>query len=53
MAKSEINVEVTDRVLKPVPEVFQAIVDPEKLSKFFVSDARAHSEELIWSGDGA
>jgi len=41
MAKGEINVEITARVLKPVPEVFQAIVDPEKLSKFFVSDASA------------
>lgn len=41
MAKSDINVDVTDRVLKPVPEVFQAIVDPDKLSKFFISSASA------------
>jgi uncharacterized protein YndB with AHSA1/START domain len=32
---------VTDRVLKPVREVFQAIVDPDKLSKYFVSSASA------------
>jgi uncharacterized protein YndB with AHSA1/START domain len=51
MAKREINVEVTDRVLKPVPEVFQAIVDPEKLSKFFVSDASAPlaaGQQVTW-----
>jgi uncharacterized protein YndB with AHSA1/START domain len=41
MAMKEINVDVTDRVLKPVNEVFQAIVDPDKLSKYFVSHASA------------
>ena len=41
MARKDINVDVTDRVLKPVPEVFQAIVDPDKLSKYFVSNASA------------
>jgi uncharacterized protein YndB with AHSA1/START domain len=52
MAKSDINVEVTDRVLKPVPEVFQAIVDPEKLSKFFVSKASAplsSGQQVSWT----
>jgi uncharacterized protein YndB with AHSA1/START domain len=41
MANKDINVDVTDRVLKPVHEVFQAIVDPDKLSKYFVSKASA------------
>jgi uncharacterized protein YndB with AHSA1/START domain len=51
MAKSDINVEVTDRVLKPVPEVFQAIVDPDELSKFFVSKASAPlaaGQQVTW-----
>jgi uncharacterized protein YndB with AHSA1/START domain len=41
MTNKDINVDVTDRVLKPVDEVFQAIVDPDKLSKYFVSHASA------------
>jgi uncharacterized protein YndB with AHSA1/START domain len=41
MANRDIKVEVTERVLKPVSEVFQAIVDPDKLSKFFISSASA------------
>jgi uncharacterized protein YndB with AHSA1/START domain len=40
MAK-DINVDVTNRVLKPVGEVFQAIIDPDKLAKYFVSNANA------------
>jgi uncharacterized protein YndB with AHSA1/START domain len=36
-----IRVDVTDRVLKPVDEVFQAIVDPAKITKYFASDASA------------
>ena len=41
MANSDINVDVTQRVMKPVNDVFQAIVDPDKLSKYFVSSATA------------
>lgn len=40
MAK-DINVDLTNRVLKPVGEVFQAIVDPDQLAKYFVSNASA------------
>jgi len=29
MANSDINVDVTQRVMKPVNDVFQAIVDPD------------------------
>jgi uncharacterized protein YndB with AHSA1/START domain len=36
-----INVDATNRVPKPVGEVFQAIVDPDKLAKYFVSNANA------------
>jgi uncharacterized protein YndB with AHSA1/START domain len=34
-----VEVHVSDRVLKPVHEVFTAIVDPARLSRFFVSSA--------------
>lgn len=33
----DIEVNVADRVLKPVPEVFAALTDPAKLAKYFVS----------------
>jgi len=52
MAKSDINVDVTDRVLKPVAEVFQAIVNPDKLSKYFVSNASAPlaaGQQVTWT----
>ncbi len=34
-----VEVNVRDRVLKPVPEVFAAIVDPAQMSRFFISRA--------------
>jgi uncharacterized protein YndB with AHSA1/START domain len=43
---------VTDRVLKPVGEVFEAIVDPDKLSKYFVSKASAPlaaGQRVVWT----
>lgn len=51
MAK-DINVDVTNRVLKPVGEVFQAIVDPDKLAKYFVSNASgplAPGRQVTWT----
>lgn len=36
----EIDVNVRERILKPVPEVFQAVVDPVKMSNYFISSAR-------------
>jgi uncharacterized protein YndB with AHSA1/START domain len=32
-----VSVNVSDRVLKPVPEVFTAIIEPAQLSRFFIS----------------
>jgi uncharacterized protein YndB with AHSA1/START domain len=34
-----VRVDVSDRVLKPIHDVFTAIVDPAKLSRFFISSA--------------
>jgi len=37
--KSEVEVNVQVRILKPVNEVFDAFVDPEKMSQYFISGA--------------
>jgi uncharacterized protein YndB with AHSA1/START domain len=37
----DVEVNVTERILKPVSEVFAAVVDPAKISKYFVSRASA------------
>lgn len=34
-----IQVKVSDHILKPIEMVFNAIVDPTKITKYFVSDA--------------
>lgn len=47
MAK-DINVDLTNRVLTPVGEVFQAIVDPDNL-KYFASNANAPLRSRLWS----
>lgn len=47
----DVQVSVKDRVLRPVSEVFETIVDPKKLSGYFVSDASGRIEEgrsLTW-----
>ena len=35
----EVDVNVRDRILKPVNEVFAAFVDPAKMSQYFISGA--------------
>jgi uncharacterized protein YndB with AHSA1/START domain len=35
----DVQVSIKDRVLRPVSDVFEAIVDPDRLSGFFVSAA--------------
>jgi uncharacterized protein YndB with AHSA1/START domain len=56
MREANMNVEVNvkDRVLKPVSEVFAAIVDPAKMSRFFISRATGPMERgatIEWSFD--
>ena len=37
--KMKVDVNVRDRILKPVNEVFAAFVDPAKMSQYFISGA--------------
>jgi uncharacterized protein YndB with AHSA1/START domain len=45
------DVIVRERILKPASEVFAAVVDPEKMSKYFISDASGPmrpGETVVW-----
>ena len=42
--KLELDVNVRDRILKPVNEVFAAFVDPAKMSQYFISGASGRME---------
>jgi uncharacterized protein YndB with AHSA1/START domain len=42
--KIEVEVNIRDRVLRPVSEVFAAIVDPAKMSRYFISRAKRTDE---------
>jgi uncharacterized protein YndB with AHSA1/START domain len=47
----EFDVNVRERILKPVPEVFQAVVDPAKMSNYFISSASGPLEAgkaVVW-----
>ncbi len=49
-----IQVKVKDIVLKPIDEVFDAIVNPDKLSSFFITRASKpirEGENIIWYFD--
>jgi uncharacterized protein YndB with AHSA1/START domain len=50
----KVEVNVRDRVLRPVSEVFAAIVDPAKMSRFFISRATGPMQRgatIEWSFD--
>lgn len=50
----EVEVNVEDRVLKPVSEVFAAIVDPARMSGYFISRASGPMEPgatIEWNFD--
>jgi uncharacterized protein YndB with AHSA1/START domain len=50
----DIDVKVKDKVLKPIGEVFDAIVNPNKLSNFFISRASGplkKGESVTWFFD--
>lgn len=47
----EFDVNVRERILRPVDEVFDAVVDPEKMSKYFISGASGPLKagaSIIW-----
>jgi uncharacterized protein YndB with AHSA1/START domain len=39
MKKQSLEIEVAIQILKPVNKVFQAIVDPEQMSNYFISES--------------
>ena len=52
MAEDKIRAKVQLGILKPVQEVFEAIVDPEKMSKYFISGSTGRIESgktLKWT----
>lgn len=51
MKNTPLKIEVALQVLKPVDTVFEAIVDPAKMSNYFISKSSGRMEEgkdLIW-----
>ncbi len=52
MSESTFSVNAAIQVLKPVEEVFEAIVDPEKMTNYFISKSTGRMEEgseLLWT----
>jgi uncharacterized protein YndB with AHSA1/START domain len=50
----DIDVKVKDKILKPIAEVFDAIVNPDKLSNYFISRASGplkEGESVTWFFD--
>jgi uncharacterized protein YndB with AHSA1/START domain len=48
---NKLEIEAAIQILKPVKEVFEAIVDPEKMSNYFISKSSGKLEEgkqVIW-----
>ena len=51
MEDQNLEIKAALQITKPVNEVFEAIVDPEKMSKYFISKSSGRIEEdkqLIW-----
>lgn len=49
---NELTIKTKIRILKPVQEVYEAIVDPAKMSNYFISKGSGRMEtgkELIWN----
>ena len=52
MSEEKIKAKVQMGILKPVSEVFEAIVDPEKMNKYFITTSTGRMESgktLTWS----
>ncbi len=48
---TQLEIKASLQVLKPVNEIFMAIVDPEKMRNYFISDSSGDMQEdkiLIW-----
>jgi uncharacterized protein YndB with AHSA1/START domain len=51
MKDESLEINAALRILKPVNEVFEAIVDPAKMSKYFISEGSSRMEEgktIMW-----
>ncbi len=52
MQNQTLEIKAAIQILKPVHEVFEAIVDPSKMSNYFISKSNGRMEEgknLIWN----
>lgn len=45
MEKKELTIKAAIQILKPIPEVFEAIVDPKKMSNYFIAEGSGRMEE--------
>lgn len=45
MKKEELEIKASIQILKPLDEVFEAIVDPKKMSNYFISEGSDRMEE--------
>jgi uncharacterized protein YndB with AHSA1/START domain len=51
MKKESLEIKVALQILKPVDEVFEAIVDPSKMSNYFISKSSGRMKEgevILW-----
>ena len=51
MDNHPLEIQTKIQILKPVNEVFEAIVDPEKMSNYFISESTGRMEDgkkLVW-----
>jgi uncharacterized protein YndB with AHSA1/START domain len=51
MANQMLGIKTALQILKPVNDVFEAIVDPDKMSKYFISKSSGRMEDgkqLMW-----
>ncbi len=54
MSKERIKAKVQMGILKPAQEIFEAVVDPDKMNKYFISTSTGRMESgktLIWRWD--
>ncbi len=50
--KSELEIKAAIQIQKPIEQVFDAIVDPDKMSSYFISKSTGKMEEgknLVWN----
>lgn len=51
MTQDTLEIKVAMQIQKPINEVFEAIVNPEKMSNYFISESTGRMEEgknLVW-----